>query len=111
MAFTQKGEQGLTARLNLRVPQTEHDRIKLDAEVANVSVSEMVRSRYFGRAVIASSDEATIRELRRMGGLLKKVNIDSGFAINAETKEIIESINTYILSLIQKNEQKDEQKA
>lgn len=68
----------LTARVNVRLTQGEHQRLRDDAALAGLSVSELVRRRYFGRAIIASSDEATLRELRRLGGLLKHVSNEGG---------------------------------
>lgn len=48
-------------------------------------MSALVRARYFGRPVVAHADQVMIKELRRLGGLLKKVHTDSDGAYAAET--------------------------
>ena len=67
----------LTGRVNVRVTPAEHQRLRDDAALAGIGVSELVRRRYFGRPIIADTDEATIRELRRLGGLLKLVSMQN----------------------------------
>lgn len=62
---------GLTERINLRVSEDDLKTIRKDAEAAGLSVSETVRRRYLSLPVIARTDDAMIRELRRQGGLLK----------------------------------------
>ena len=41
--------------------------------------------RALDRPVVSRTDATTIRELRRLGGLLKKVHVDSGGAYSKET--------------------------
>ncbi len=50
---------------------TERKQLEEAADVAGLSVSELVRRRALGRTVQAASDLTTIRELRRLGGLQK----------------------------------------
>jgi hypothetical protein len=57
--------------LTIRLSQNEREKLNFDAEMAGVTVSELVRRRYFGRPIVAKSDEILVRELRRQGGLLK----------------------------------------
>jgi hypothetical protein len=69
-----KGEK--TARFQrrrtLRLSAGEDARLERQAAVAGISVSEYMRRLFFGgRPVIARTDDRTIRELRRLGGLLK----------------------------------------
>ena len=42
-------------------------------------------ARALDRPVVSRTDATTIRELRRLGGLLKKVHLDSGGAYSKET--------------------------
>lgn len=71
MVFQKKGDEGMGGRLNLRCPLSEELQIREDADLAGVPVSEMVRSRYFGKKIVAHTDEVMIRELRRTGGLAR----------------------------------------
>lgn len=96
MVFQRKGTQELDARLNLRLPQAERDVIEDDADLAGISMSEMVRSRYFGRKIVAHADGVMIRELRRTGGLLKSVHIESGGAYSKETAALLNQLGGLI---------------
>ena len=59
-------------RRTLRLTAEEDERITRQAETAGISVSEYMRRLFFGgRPIIARTDDQTIRELRRLGGLLK----------------------------------------
>ena len=59
-------------RRTLRLTAEEDERITRQAETAGISVSEYMRRLFFGgRPIIARTDGQTIRELRRLGGLLK----------------------------------------
>ena len=59
-------------RRTLRLTAEEDERITRQAKTAGISVSEYMRRLFFGgRPIIARTDDQTIRELRRLGGLLK----------------------------------------
>lgn len=96
MVFKRKGLQELDARLNLRLPQAERDSIEHDADRAGISLSEMVRSRYFGRKIVAHTDDVMIRELRRTGGLLKSVHLQSNGAYSKETATLLNQLGHLI---------------
>ena len=58
--------------LTLRVSPEEKQRVEQQANIAGLSASEYMRRHVFGgRPVVAAADEAMLRELRRVGGLLK----------------------------------------
>ncbi len=57
---------------NFRVSYGEKKYLAEQAEFVGLSLSEYMRRRIFGgRPIISQSDEITVRELRRIGGLLK----------------------------------------
>ena len=59
-------------RRTLRLTAEEDKKLTRQAETAGISVSEYMRRLFFGgRPIIARTDDQTIRELRRLGGLLK----------------------------------------
>ena len=59
-------------RRTLRLTAEEDKKLTRQAETAGISVSEYMRRMFFGgRPIIARTDDQTIRELRRLGGLLK----------------------------------------
>lgn len=59
-------------RRTLRLTAEEDERMTQQAAIAGISVSEYMRRLFFGsRPIIARTDDQSIRELRRLGGLLK----------------------------------------
>lgn len=67
-----KAASRLQRRRTLRLTAEEEDRLTRQAATAGISVSEYMRRQFFGgRPIIAKTDDQTIRELRRLGGLLK----------------------------------------
>ena len=59
-------------RRTLRLTGEEDARLSGQAAIAGISVSEYMRRLFFGgRPLVAKPDGQTIRELRRLGGLLK----------------------------------------
>lgn len=85
MPFPQLGDEPLDAIVNVRLTTEEKERLRDDADMAALSMSALIRARYFGRPVVAHADQVMIKELRRLGGLLKKVHTDSDGAYAAET--------------------------
>lgn len=101
MPFTVKGTEPLTAVVNVRLTPDEKERLKEDAELAGISVSELVRRRYFGRPIIASADTVMLKELRRIGGLLKHVHNESDGVYSQLTTKALEELQAYIRKLSQ----------
>ena len=67
-----KAAHRVQRRRTLRLTVEEDERIAQQANTAGISVSEYMRRLFFGgRPIIARTDDQTIRELRRLGGLLK----------------------------------------
>ena len=67
-----KATSRLQRRRTLRLTAEEENRLTRQAATAGISVSEYMRRLFFGgRPIIARTDDQTIRELRRLGGLLK----------------------------------------
>ena len=59
-------------RRTLRLSAEENERLAWQADAAGISVSEYIRRLCFGgRPVTSRTDSQTIRELRRLGGLIK----------------------------------------
>lgn len=95
--------------IKVRLTSLEKAALKEEADLAGLTMSELVRRRYFGRPIIASADAVMVKELRRLGGLLKHIHNDTVLnhlhdengsangqltaATLAEIKRFIESIN------------------
>jgi hypothetical protein len=99
MPFARKGSAELTERLDVRVAPAEKARLRALAAAAGVPVAELVRARALGRPVVTRTDDKAIRELKRLGGLLKKVHLDSDGAYSAETAAALADVRAAIARL------------
>ena len=96
MVFETKGNEPLDAMLRLRLTASEKERLREDADLAGLSMSELVRRRYCGRPIIANADVIMIKELRRLGGLVKHVHNESNGVNSKGTAEALVALKTYI---------------
>jgi len=99
MPFARKGTAALTERLDVRVAPEEKEQLRRIAAGAGISVAELVRARALDRPVVSRTDATMIRELRRLGGLLKKVHLDSGGAYRNETASALTALRAAIVRL------------
>lgn len=99
MVFKTLGLEGLDAIVNVRLLVEEKERLKDDADMAGLSMSALVRARYFGRPVIANADAVMIKELRRIGGLLKHVHMTSDGSYSKDTAAALAELSRYIEKL------------
>lgn len=86
----------LDAVINVRVARVEKAGLREAASIAGLSLSAYCRRRFLGHKVVAHTDRAVIRELRRLGGLLKRVHTESGGAYSAETAQALADIRRRI---------------
>ena len=77
------------AQVNFRLSVAELETLKQEADEAGMGVSDYVRRRTLGRPVSAHTDRAMINELRRLGGLLKRIHLESNGAYRTETRDAI----------------------
>ena len=99
MPFSRKGATGLTERLDVRVAPDEKEQLRAIADAAGIVVAELVRRRALGRPVVSRTDATTIRELRRLGGLLKVVHVESAGAYSRETAAALNALHAAIRRL------------
>jgi hypothetical protein len=99
MPFRKKGANPLTVRLDVRVSPEEKDQLRQLAARAEITVAELVRLRALARPIVPRTDATTIRELRRLGGLLKKVHVDSCGAYSDATAAALAVIHSAITAL------------
>lgn len=78
--------------VNVRTTLSEKNRLREDAEVSGLGVSELIRRRYLGKKIIANVDLALLRELRRQGGLLKHLYNQSGGIYSVETAQALQAM-------------------
>ena len=99
MVFETRGAEPLDAMLRLRLTAGEKERLREDADLAALSMSELVRRRYFGRPIIANADAIMIKELRRLGGLVKHIHNESNGANSKETADVLIALKAYLENL------------
>ena len=102
MVFQTHGIEPLDAVINVRLTSAEKATLKEDADLAGLSMSELVRRRYFGRPIIANADAVMLKELRRLGGLLKHIHNQSAGAYSQATASAIAELRVYIQKLSSK---------
>jgi uncharacterized protein (DUF1778 family) len=71
MPFTALCKDRASSRFEMRLSPSEREQLRDDADLAGISISELVRRRALGRPIHAAIDLTMIRELRRLGGLQK----------------------------------------
>jgi len=108
MAFERMRDEPLDAVVNVRVTASEKAELREAASLAGLSVSEYARRRIFGRRVVASADLAMIRELRRLGGLLKHLYGQTGDTYSRETAAALAAIKGYIEKLSKDRDDRQE---
>jgi len=84
------------ASLTLSAQTAEKARLLEDAAIAGLTISALSRRRMLGRRVVANVDAAMIRELRRLGGLLKHLHVESGGAYAEQTSDVLRVVKTAI---------------
>jgi hypothetical protein len=99
MPFARRSSAALTARLDVRVAPAEKAQLREIADAAGIVVAELVRRRALGRPVVSRTDATTIRELRRLGGLLKMVYVESGGAYSRRTAAALAALTSAIARL------------
>lgn len=99
MPFEKQGIEPLNAVINVRLTAAEKARLKDDADLAALSMSELVRRRYFGRPIIANADAVMLKELRRIGGLIKHIHNQSDGAYSKDTAEALIALKAYIAKI------------
>ena len=106
MPFVQQRDDPLAAVVNVRMTVVEKAELKDTADIAGLSVSEYVRRRALGRAVIAHADAAIIKELRRLGGLVKHLHNESNGVYDRQTAGVLVELQRAI-QVLSNDRQKD----
>lgn len=83
------GKESRSSQINFRLSIVELERLKQEADTAGMGVSDYVRRRTLGRPVVAQTDRMMVNELRRLGGLLKRIHLESNGTHRAETRDAI----------------------
>ena len=91
--------------ISLRLTQGEHEQLEELAEITGLSVGAFLRKRGLGHKITAKSDLQIIRELRRLGGLLKHLCLDGRVA--QKEKEAVLTEIRYAIERISHDREED----
>ena len=105
MVFEVKGSEELSARLALRLADHEKEMIRDEAGLAGISMSALVRARYFGRPIMSSVDLNMIKQLMKITGLLKHVHTTSGGAYSEQTASMLSEVRTFLVQIQRQSKQ------
>jgi hypothetical protein len=86
-------------RAGVRLSEEERKRIWEQAEASALSVSEFIRRRTLGKQIVSRADLRALAELRRLGGLLKHVHLETRGSYSRDTANAIRAIESYVRSL------------
>jgi len=89
-------DEHLEAFLRLRLFSEHKARLQKEANLAGITLSELIRRRYFGRKIVAKADTTMISELMRVAGLMKLVHMESNGAYASTTAMALRDIFSYI---------------
>jgi len=105
MVFEVQGIEELDSRLTLRLSDREKEMIRDEADLAGLSMSELVRSRYFGRPIMASVDLNMIKQLKKITGLLKHIHTSSGGAYSEQTASTLTEVKMFLVQIQRQSKQ------
>ncbi len=86
-------------RVTVRFTEPEYQHIKEELDVAGISLSEYLRARTLGKRVASKADLKVLAELRRIGGLLKYVHLETRGVYSVQTAEAIKAITEFVRTL------------
>ncbi len=96
MPFHVVGEAPMTESIELRMKPREKQRLRDDAELAGTTISEFVRRRALAKRVLAATDLATVRHLRRLGAELKAAHSAADPIPSQRMLAALESIRHFV---------------
>lgn len=99
MPFEIQGDEALIEKIAVRLTEAEKFKLREDADLAGLSVSELVRRRYFGRPIQAKVDLTVANQLRHHMGQLKKFHKDTLGRFASTTADILSDIHAEIRRL------------
>lgn len=92
-ASSDEQAQGRWSVVSFRVSAKEAYALREAAGAAGMSLSKYCRSRTLGHRVVSKIDLVAINELRRQGGLLKHVALETGTDTSAALSAVVAAVN------------------
>ena len=86
-------------RICARLNDEERKQILAQAETSRLTVSEFIRRRALGKQIVPKSDLRILNELRRLGGLLKHIHLETRGSYSEDTRNAIRTLDNYARQL------------
>ena len=86
-------------RYNFRLTERESNTFEEQRDVTGLSASEYIRRRVLGFRIVSKVEIKVLSELRRLGGLLKRVHEETLGMYNRDTAKAIQAIESYVRML------------
>lgn len=86
-------------RVGVRLTPSEHARLTEQADINGVTLSAWVRGKVVGSTLRSRVDSKAISELRRQGGLLKHLVLESTRVDRKQVAELLRTIEKTILDI------------
>ena len=93
-------------RIGIRLNDEERKRVWEQAEVSSLSISEFIRRQILGIQIVPKSELIAIGqltrilgELRRLGGLLKNIHVETRGRYSEDTRKAIQTLEAYVSDL------------
>lgn len=88
-----------TKIVNIRLSESEFQSLKRKAMRSGLTHSEFIRRAANNRRIVSRIEESAINELRRLGGLLKHIHLESAGAYSRATAAAIDEIRKAVRKL------------
>jgi hypothetical protein len=85
--------------VGIRLSGEENQRIREQAEMSHLTISEFMRRRALGKQIVPKSDLGILSELRRLGGLLKHIHLETQGTFSNLTASAIRALEAYARTL------------
>ena len=103
MPFEIQGVEALSDKIAVRLTPAEKAKLREDADLAGLSVSELVRRRYFGRKIVPRADLKVARQISKTAGLLMTFYNQTNGQHSDKTAAILNDIWALVLKLEQRS--------
>ena len=90
------------SRVTIRFQHDDLHKIRLQADLSCMSVSEYIRRCALGVQIVAKSDLRLLGEIRRLGGLLKHIHLETQGRYNTDTRNAIQALESFARELMTK---------
>ena len=93
-------------RIGIRLSAKEQNQILEQANASSLTISDFIRRMALGKEIVPKSDLVAIGqltrilgELRRLGGLLKNIHLETQGRYSEDTRQAIQTLEAYVRDL------------